>query len=216
MPPCGELEEADSWFWRTVTSAISRSVQVSTTDLPRASSGSRRCWRRVAICMVVISPMLQGCTSRNLPVSDHFDGSRFHNRAAGSDYSLWQEVKIGWELRTKRKNWPARFEVTPYRAHLDQPQSLRSSGSPIASRAVRSTANRTADSSGRPRRWPAPEERRLFIVCGTGLERIRHSQGRTGTFSRSHPHIPEGDLGHERNIVGLVPDRFAGRQNIFR
>ena len=60
--------------------------------------------------------MLQGCTARKGPVSDHFDGSRFHNRAAGSDYSLWQEIKIGWELRTKTKNWPARFETTPYRA----------------------------------------------------------------------------------------------------
>jgi hypothetical protein len=30
-----------------------------------------------------------------------------HNRAGGSDYSLWEEIKIGWELRTKKKNWPA-------------------------------------------------------------------------------------------------------------
>jgi len=60
--------------------------------------------------------MLQGCTARQMPVSDHFDGSRFHNQAAGSGYSLWQEVKIGWELRTKKKNWPARFETPPYQA----------------------------------------------------------------------------------------------------
>ena len=60
--------------------------------------------------------MLQGCTTRNTPTSDHFDGSRFHNRASGSDYSLWQELKIGWELRTKKKNWPVRFETPPYRA----------------------------------------------------------------------------------------------------
>jgi len=60
--------------------------------------------------------MLQGCTARPMPVSDHFDGSRFHNRVAGSDYSLWQEVKIGWELRTKKRNWPARFETPLYRA----------------------------------------------------------------------------------------------------
>ena len=60
--------------------------------------------------------MLQGCTARNAPTSDHFDGSRFHNRASGSGYSLWEEIKIGWELRTKKKNWPARFETTPYRA----------------------------------------------------------------------------------------------------
>jgi hypothetical protein len=44
------------------------------------------------------------------------DGSRFHNRATGTDYSVWQEVKIAWELRTKKKNWPARFETTPYRS----------------------------------------------------------------------------------------------------
>jgi L-ascorbate metabolism protein UlaG (beta-lactamase superfamily) len=80
------------------------------------SSDGRQRWRRLAICLLVISTMPQGCTARNPPVSDHFDGSRFHNRNSGSDYSLWQEVKIAWELRTKRKNWPARFETTPYRA----------------------------------------------------------------------------------------------------
>jgi L-ascorbate metabolism protein UlaG (beta-lactamase superfamily) len=73
----------------------------------------------VAIYMVAISAMLQGCSATKTPVSDHFDGSRFHNRVTGSDYSLWQEVEIGWELRTKRKNWPARFETTPYRAPPD-------------------------------------------------------------------------------------------------
>jgi len=50
------------------------------------------------------------------PVSDHFDGSRFHNRATGSDYSVWQEIRIAWELGTKKKNWPARFGTPPYRA----------------------------------------------------------------------------------------------------
>jgi hypothetical protein len=73
----------------------------------------------VAIYMVAISPMLQGCAARSTPTPDHFDGSRFHNRASGLDYSLWQEVKIGWELRTKKKNWPARFETTSYRAPTD-------------------------------------------------------------------------------------------------
>ena len=92
---------------------------MSTTDLARASSGNGRCWRRVVLYIVAISPMLQGCTARKAPVSNHFDGSRFHNRASGSDYSLWQEVEIGWELRTKKKNWPARFETPPYRAPVE-------------------------------------------------------------------------------------------------
>jgi L-ascorbate metabolism protein UlaG (beta-lactamase superfamily) len=69
--------------------------------------------------MVAISPLLQGCTARNTLTSDHFDGSRFHNRASGSDYSLYEEIKIGWELRTKKKNWPARFDTAPYRAPAD-------------------------------------------------------------------------------------------------
>src|ERR1700680_787824 len=116
MPPCEALEKAERWSWRTVTSAISRSAQVSTTDPPHASSGHRRCWRRLAFYIVAILPMLQGCTGGKPPSSDHFDGSRFHNRASGSDYSLWQEVKIGWELRTKNKNWPAVFKTTPYQA----------------------------------------------------------------------------------------------------
>jgi len=65
---------------------------------------------------MAILPMLQGCTAGQPASSDHFDGSRFHNRASGSDYSLWQEATIAWELRTKKKNWPARFETTAYRA----------------------------------------------------------------------------------------------------
>jgi L-ascorbate metabolism protein UlaG (beta-lactamase superfamily) len=73
----------------------------------------------VAICILTASTVLQGCTARNTPTSDHFDGSRFHNRSSNSDYSLWQEVKIAWELRTKKKNWPARFDTTPYRAPAD-------------------------------------------------------------------------------------------------
>lgn len=70
----------------------------------------------MAIYILAIVPVLQGCTPGKAPTSDHFAGSRFHNRNSGSDYSLWQEVEIAWELRTKKKNWPARFETQPYRA----------------------------------------------------------------------------------------------------
>jgi L-ascorbate metabolism protein UlaG (beta-lactamase superfamily) len=70
----------------------------------------------VAIYIVAIFSVLQGCSARKTPTSNHFDGARFHNRAGGSDYSLWEEIKIGWELRTKKKNWPPRFDTTPYRA----------------------------------------------------------------------------------------------------
>ena len=63
--------------------------------------------------------MLQGCTARNAPIFDHFDGSRFHNRASGTEYSAWEEVKVGWALRTKKGNWPARFDTPAYRAPAD-------------------------------------------------------------------------------------------------
>jgi len=59
---------------------------------------------------------MQGCTAKTVPASDHFSGSRFHNRGSAPGYSLWDEIRIGWELRTKRKNWPARFETKPYAA----------------------------------------------------------------------------------------------------
>jgi hypothetical protein len=98
-----------------VTFAISWSGQERTTDA-RRTSGRRRRWRRVAIYMMASFPWLQGCDARNTPTSDHFDGARFHNRVVGSDYSLWEEIKIGWELRTKKKNWPPHFDTTPYRA----------------------------------------------------------------------------------------------------
>ena len=49
-----------------------------------------------------------------MPASDHFSGSRFHNRRNAAGYSLWDEIRIAWELRTKKRNWPARFETKPY------------------------------------------------------------------------------------------------------
>ena len=69
----------------------------------------------VAICFVA-APLFQGCTSTTVPPSDQFDGARFHNRVSVPDYTVADEIKIAWELRTKKKNWPARFETTPYRA----------------------------------------------------------------------------------------------------
>ena len=65
---------------------------------------------------MAVSLFLQGCTSTTVPSSDHFDGTRFHNRASLPDYTLADEIKIAWELRTKRKNWPVRFDTPPYRA----------------------------------------------------------------------------------------------------
>jgi L-ascorbate metabolism protein UlaG (beta-lactamase superfamily) len=63
--------------------------------------------------------MPQARVTKNVQSSDHFDGSRFHNRGRVAEYSLWQEVEIAWELTTKKKNWPARFETKPYRAPAD-------------------------------------------------------------------------------------------------
>jgi L-ascorbate metabolism protein UlaG (beta-lactamase superfamily) len=60
--------------------------------------------------------LMQGCTAETVPASDHFSGSRFHNRGNAPGYSFRDEIRIGWELRTKRKNWPARFETKPYAA----------------------------------------------------------------------------------------------------
>ena len=68
----------------------------------------------VAICLVA-GLFVQGCRSAKGPASDHFDGRRFHNRAPVRDYTVWDEIKIAWQLRTKKKNWPARFETKPYR-----------------------------------------------------------------------------------------------------
>ena len=64
--------------------------------------------------LAVVLLLMQGCTAKTVPASDHFSGSRFHNRGNAPGYSLWDEIRIGWELRTKRKNWPARFETKPY------------------------------------------------------------------------------------------------------
>jgi L-ascorbate metabolism protein UlaG (beta-lactamase superfamily) len=66
--------------------------------------------------MLVASLLSQGCAATHAPVTDHFDGSRFRNRDSVADYSLWEEVKIGWQLKTKKRNWPARFETKRYPA----------------------------------------------------------------------------------------------------
>jgi L-ascorbate metabolism protein UlaG (beta-lactamase superfamily) len=73
---------------------------------------------RVGVVMsLLIAPLfLPGCTSTKLPSSDHFDGSRFHNRASVPGYTFSDEVTIGWQLRTKKKNWPARFATKAYQA----------------------------------------------------------------------------------------------------
>ena len=71
-----------------------------------------------ALCVAAAAFFLPGCTS-TAPVSDHFDGARFHNRTSFPDYAVADEIRIAWELRTKRKNWPARFETAPYRASAE-------------------------------------------------------------------------------------------------
>ncbi len=57
------------------------------------------------MCVIAAALFLQGCRD-----------ARFHNRASVPDYTTSDEIKIGWELRTKKKNWPDRFETLPYRA----------------------------------------------------------------------------------------------------
>jgi hypothetical protein len=51
-----------------------------------------------------------------MPSSDHFDGTRFHNRASVPAYTVADEIRIALELRTKKRNWPARFETALYRS----------------------------------------------------------------------------------------------------
>jgi L-ascorbate metabolism protein UlaG (beta-lactamase superfamily) len=66
-----------------------------------------------AYCLVAISLLAEGCTSAAFPPSDHFDGHRFHNRPPVPEPTFWEEVRIAWILRTKARNWPARFESKP-------------------------------------------------------------------------------------------------------
>jgi len=65
------------------------------------------------ICFTAAAMLLEGCTSAALPPSDHFDGHRFHNRQPVPEPTFLEELKIAWILRTKPKNWPARFASKP-------------------------------------------------------------------------------------------------------
>jgi L-ascorbate metabolism protein UlaG (beta-lactamase superfamily) len=77
----------------------------------------------VAVCVTAASMLLEGCTSATPQTSDHFDGQRFHNRERFPDPTLWEEVEIGWTLRTKTKNWPDHFQTAP--AELSKDPVLR-------------------------------------------------------------------------------------------
>ena len=74
---------------------------------------------RAASCILVVAQTLQGCAAAHAPTSDHFDGSRYHNRDTVAAYSLWDEVKIAWQLKTKKRNWPPHFPTALYRAPAD-------------------------------------------------------------------------------------------------
>jgi L-ascorbate metabolism protein UlaG (beta-lactamase superfamily) len=64
----------------------------------------------LARCLIVAS-LFAGCASPNARVSDHFDGRHFHNRGGAPEPTLAEEAKVAWELKTKKKNWPAHFET---------------------------------------------------------------------------------------------------------
>jgi L-ascorbate metabolism protein UlaG (beta-lactamase superfamily) len=69
-----------------------------------------------ALCLLAASPLLRGCTSASrLTASNHSDGNHFHNRdrLRAPDPTLGEEIRIAWQLKTKRKNWPAHFETPP-------------------------------------------------------------------------------------------------------
>ena len=82
--------------------------------LDRAARAVVTAMKRVAIYVLALSQILQACTPRTMPTSDHFDGSRYHNRETIAGYSFWDEIKIAWELKTKKNNWPVHFETQPY------------------------------------------------------------------------------------------------------
>jgi L-ascorbate metabolism protein UlaG (beta-lactamase superfamily) len=64
---------------------------------------------RHARLLVAASTLFSGCAARAAQTSDHFDGRRFHNRAGVPEPTVREEAKVGWEMRTKKKNWPDRF-----------------------------------------------------------------------------------------------------------
>lgn len=79
---------------------------------------------RATACLIVglaAALLFHGCTSTKRPVSDHFDGHRFHNRDGPPEPTFWEEVRIAWTLRTKHKNWPDRFETSPVDVPQDPP-----------------------------------------------------------------------------------------------
>ena len=66
--------------------------------------------REVARCLFAAS-LLGGCAAPSARASDHFDGRHFHNRGGAPEPTVREEAKVGWELRTKKKNWPDHFET---------------------------------------------------------------------------------------------------------
>src|ERR1700690_2759653 len=67
----------------------------------------------VNMVLIAASLFLQGCALSTSKASDHFDGHHFHNRDGAPEPTVREEAKVEWEMRTKKKNWPDRFETKP-------------------------------------------------------------------------------------------------------
>jgi L-ascorbate metabolism protein UlaG (beta-lactamase superfamily) len=66
---------------------------------------------RRAKLLIAAAVLVPGGAARAAQASDHFDGRRFHNRAGAPEPTVREEAKVGWEMRTKKKNWPDHFET---------------------------------------------------------------------------------------------------------
>ena len=66
--------------------------------------------------LVAASLLLHACASPISQVSDHFDGRAFHNRDGIPEPTFWEEVKVAWQMKAKKKNWPDHFETRRFDA----------------------------------------------------------------------------------------------------
>src|SRR6266403_5690685 len=66
---------------------------------------------RLVKLLLAVSVVAPACAARAAQASDHFDGRRFHNRGSVPEPTVPEEAKVGWEMRTKKKNWPDPFET---------------------------------------------------------------------------------------------------------
>src|SRR5260221_8792022 len=86
------------------------------------SLSPQRCskFQRLGLLVAVLF-LVPGCSALKFKISDHCDGFHFHNRENVPEPTFWEQVKVGWQLKTKKNTWPDHFDAKPFDVSKEPP-----------------------------------------------------------------------------------------------